>query len=99
VADHGPDTRRAMNIVTGYTGFSRVDYTVPVGVKVIASPFNMIIVAVAWGTIIFPEVSVTHIFFICSQNLIEVMAIAAKGKIFWVIMRIRGTTMIRSWDY
>jgi hypothetical protein len=41
----------------------------------------MVIVTVAWGTIIFPEVSVAHILLICSQNLIEIMTIAAKGKI------------------
>jgi hypothetical protein len=45
----------------------------------------MVIVAVAWGTIIFPEVSVTHILVICSQNLIEVMTISAKGKIVQVL--------------
>jgi hypothetical protein len=75
-----------MYIVAGHTGApgiyrERRRYHVPVGVRVSAGPFKMVIVAVAWGTIIFPEVSVTHILFICPQNLIEVMTIAAKGKI------------------
>ncbi len=73
-----------MHIVAGNTALSRVGHPVPVRIKVSAPAVYVVIVAIAVigrpDGISTPEVSMTHIPFIFSQDLVAVVTIKAKSR-------------------